>query len=464
MQDLKDKIADFLENVPISTEQPVSSSSIGKDLKGETLHSVIVFLQLFNCVEIKSKGKKAGEWKVKSVSPTADYFLRSLARYIRKENSLISSWAKLGTTDEKGSIFDWGTKYLAEMEKRRTVKFSDKYPTRLVSVSQAIIKARVKGYEEPLFLVQLDEKIDQYQFIGGRKIGSDKDLKATIERELSEELYKNDMVKKHNYTLEPLAENMRHYEISPTFGAFTEYTFSIYQIMFAEEDIKLGGGDIWVSAKELEAEQSYDGKHIRLTFEPEKVIGKTYDELPLSTVRVQPEFARKKAASKDSTASAQKIQDLISEGESTNLEFKATIRWDKRRNQVNKDLEKVVVKEISAFLNSKGGTLLIGVDDDGTVIGLGDDIKTLRKQNLDGYMQAVVSLISDNIGVQYCSNVDVSFEKINGDDICVLSIRKASGPVFVKNNDKKEFYVRRSNTSRLLDSEETYNYILHTWG
>ncbi len=67
------------------------------------------------------------------------------------------------------------------------------------------------------------------------------------------------------------------------------------------------------------------------------------------------------------------VEDLIAEGESDELEFKATLRWDLKEAGVNKKLEEVIIKTIAAFANSQGGTLLIGVADDGDVIGLEPD-------------------------------------------------------------------------------------------
>lgn len=53
------------------------------------------------------------------------------------------------------------------------------------------------------------------------------------------------------------------------------------------------------------------------------------------------------------------IKQVIHQGEGPTIEFKSSLRWDMRRNCVNKDLEYVVIKEISGFLNSNGGILLI---------------------------------------------------------------------------------------------------------
>ena len=70
---------------------------------------------------------------------------------------------------------------------------------------------------------------------------------------------------------------------------------------------------------------------------------------------------------------------LCEAGESSSVEFKASLRWDLNERRVNKALERVVVKTIAGFLNGRGGTLLIGVDDAGAAVGLTDDYATLRR-------------------------------------------------------------------------------------
>jgi hypothetical protein len=64
------------------------------------------------------------------------------------------------------------------------------------------------------------------------------------------------------------------------------------------------------------------------------------------------------------------------------------------------------------------------------------------------------------MGVEYCSNVDITFDEVNEKVVCLLTMRESSTPVFVKNGVVKDFFVRRANTTKQLDSEETYKYIL----
>ena len=67
------------------------------------------------------------------------------------------------------------------------------------------------------------------------------------------------------------------------------------------------------------------------------------------------------------------MRGTIAEGESASLEFKSTFRWDLREGHINRSLENVVMKTLAGYMNSQGGTLLIGLSDDGGIVGPEND-------------------------------------------------------------------------------------------
>lgn len=156
---------------------------------------------------------------------------------------------------------------------------------------------------------------------------------------------------------------------------------------------------------------------------------------------------------------AQSADDLRNLGESATLEFKSTLRWDVVRQCVNKDLQFSVLKTIAAFLNSGGGTLIIGVEDNGFVLGLDNDLRTLKKHTLDTFQQTLVNLIVENIGVEFSSFTKIRFETVENSDVCIVDVNLAGKPAYLKTSKGTQFYVRAGNTSRSLDPEETMSYI-----
>lgn len=156
------------------------------------------------------------------------------------------------------------------------------------------------------------------------------------------------------------------------------------------------------------------------------------------------------------------ISEIIELGESNNLEFKSTLQWDMVHNNKNKSLRKSVLKTIAAFLNSEGGTLLIGVEDNLHVCGLENDL-ILMENSTDKFMNLLATLISDYIGVEYADLVKIGVEKVQEKDICRVDVDRSLIPAYLTFEGLKEFFIRMANTSRSLDPEETVKYINAHW-
>lgn len=155
--------------------------------------------------------------------------------------------------------------------------------------------------------------------------------------------------------------------------------------------------------------------------------------------------------------------EIIQLGESATLEFKSTLRWDMVQQRANKDLHISVIKTIAAFLNTDGGTLIIGVEDGGNLIGLDYDLSTLHRPMTDHFEQVLMNLIDDHIGPEFGRFIKVRFEPINGCLVCMVSVDKAPEPAFVHTARGREFFARVGNTTHSLDPEETVRFIETSW-
>ncbi len=157
------------------------------------------------------------------------------------------------------------------------------------------------------------------------------------------------------------------------------------------------------------------------------------------------------------------VRKLISHGESSTLEFKSTFRWDIKQSKFNKQLVFVILKTIAGFMNNSGGTLLIGVDDDGKIIGLEKDYQNLKKKDRDGFEQSIFTAISTNLGTDLSNYVHVIFHSKDNNDICRLIIMPAPRPVFVKQEGSTKFYIRTGVSTRELNIEEATKFIDNRW-
>lgn len=157
------------------------------------------------------------------------------------------------------------------------------------------------------------------------------------------------------------------------------------------------------------------------------------------------------------------LPELIKDGESATLEFKSSLRWDVRTQQVNKDLQKVVAKTVAGLMNTEGGTLVIGVADDGSVYGIENDINSLSKKDRDGYEQTLVSVISAYLGAEFSPYYKLSYETINERTVCIVDVDHSPRPVFLTDGHSSEFYIRIGSTTRPLDLQTTFEYIGMHW-
>ena len=108
------------------------------------------------------------------------------------------------------------------------------------------------------------------------------------------------------------------------------------------------------------------------------------------------------------------MRQQIARGESATLEFKSTFRWDLRENRVNRSLEAVVLKTLAGYMNAQGGTLLIGVADDGSIVGLEHDYSALKKPDRDGFEQVLMTSVASKLGADACQCVQAVFHSVDG--------------------------------------------------
>ena len=135
------------------------------------------------------------------------------------------------------------------------------------------------------------------------------------------------------------------------------------------------------------------------------------------------------------------IAEVVKRGESDSLEFKSSARWNMRAGKRDDAMETVIAKTVAAFMNSGGGTLLIGVDDDGRLIGLGPDYATLKTPDADRFELWIRDLWGQRMGTNAAALPLLDFAEASdpqgglrapgslpGDDPAVHAPRVPEGP------------------------------------
>jgi hypothetical protein len=110
--------------------------------------------------------------------------------------------------------------------------------------------------------------------------------------------------------------------------------------------------------------------------------------------------------------------------------------------------------------------LIIGVDDDGNVLGLDRDYDSLRKSDRDGFELYLLDKIQSKYSTEYATNnISIQFHPIEDDEICEIEVVKGDKPLYLEVKDKnglkdEKFYVRRGNASVEIDRKsEISDYI-----
>jgi len=160
------------------------------------------------------------------------------------------------------------------------------------------------------------------------------------------------------------------------------------------------------------------------------------------------------------------LDDYLKKQESDVLEFKATLRGDMETGKANDVLQKGVIKTIAAFLNFRGGVLLIGVEDNGEVYGIEKDLETFSKRkNEDGFQQTLTHIVAGKLGNVIMRYIKIRFGKKENKTVCIVEVKKSNEPCYYyeKKNGKDNFYVRTQNMTKSLNHKETYDYVVEHW-
>lgn len=151
----------------------------------------------------------------------------------------------------------------------------------------------------------------------------------------------------------------------------------------------------------------------------------------------------------------QRIYALIKAGESECLEFKSTVRWNLKQNKAGKEIEVAWLKGVVGFLNTEGGVLLIGVEDDGKIAGLDRDNFT----NDDKCLRHIDSLISSHIGLEFSRFIHFTIIEIGDKKIVEIRCQVSEIPAFLKKGEIEEFFIRTGPASRKLKPSQIIKYL-----
>ena len=151
------------------------------------------------------------------------------------------------------------------------------------------------------------------------------------------------------------------------------------------------------------------------------------------------------------------IPALVSGGEGDDVEFKSTLRTNLHTEKRDPKMEHAVIKTIAGFLNQKGGTLIIGVHDDGTAVGVeADGFGSEDKMNLH-----LTNLVNSQLGEASWANIHANFEDFSSARVMTVRCEPASQAIYDK---AKRLFVRTGHATRELSAQEAVQFVNERFG
>jgi hypothetical protein len=154
-------------------------------------------------------------------------------------------------------------------------------------------------------------------------------------------------------------------------------------------------------------------------------------------------------------APAIQVEALVEQGENTTIEFKSTLRVNLHTGQNDAKIELAILKTIAAFLNMSGGTLVIGVTDDGDPVGIEAD----KFANEDKMYLHLVNLIKDRMGPSSMMYIHPHFDDYQNARVMVVDCTAGKSPVFVKDGPIERFFVRTGAATTELTASQMHDFV-----
>ena len=159
------------------------------------------------------------------------------------------------------------------------------------------------------------------------------------------------------------------------------------------------------------------------------------------------------------------VRSLIEGGESAVVEFKSTARRNLHTEAPDQAVTWAVVKTIAAFMNTHGGTLLIGVDDHGQPVGIEADYPLVKGGDRDGWELSLTAAVKNALGAVAATDLPVRFCTIDGRTLARIDVRPGAEPVFAsrKGELREIFYARLNNATEELAGPALLDYRQKHW-
>ncbi len=208
-------------------------------------------------------------------------------------------------------------------------------------------------------------------------------------------------------------------------------------------------------------------ENVRLTFDPkvedkiQEIVETNFDLY--KRITDDPDFGQtlKDFLFEDYIKRHRRAEELLKLQESKTLEFKSSLRWSlKEGRKDDKHVTHAALKTIAAFLNTDGGDLLIGVDDDRKVLGIDHD----RLETDDKFMRHLAQVVRNGLGDRAGTCIDPETQIVEGKTVCLVSCQRSPEPVYLRWKgleaaEEGDLYVRSGPGTVRLGGKDAKKYV-----
>ena len=157
------------------------------------------------------------------------------------------------------------------------------------------------------------------------------------------------------------------------------------------------------------------------------------------------------------------VEDVLAEMETERVEFKSSAYYSYRPEVPERVITESVLKTVAGFLNAGGGTLAVGIADDGEILGIQPD---LDMKNLDGdrYVNSLTNAIERSLGPLASTMAKIQLEAVNGVQVALVHVTPSPEPIYAKVSKRnRTFFVRVNNSTRVLEGADLVGYVKERW-
>lgn len=183
------------------------------------------------------------------VSPLAGPLMRELRAHSIAGATLVRDWDRTGVRGDASAALDSAVNLLAALEHQRLSRDPNALPLRETTAALGVISRGEDGARD--LLMVWDAPANAWQLPGGRTLYNDGSLRATLLRELAEELECAALAEGRDLELAALGEPLACTRLSPSYGLLTRTSFQLFAVRWLTDLPALPHNVQWLSEREL---------------------------------------------------------------------------------------------------------------------------------------------------------------------------------------------------------------------